>query len=78
MPAESKAQQHLMGMAYSVKTGEQKLADLPEGVREKVKGMLRSMSDKQLREFASTKTTSLPRRVGRRGPQTRVRRARAM
>lgn len=63
MPAKSKSQQHLMGMALSVKRGEKKLSELPEGVRDEVRSLLRSMSDKQLREFASTKTSSLPERA---------------
>jgi len=64
MPATSKAQQALMGMALSVKRGEKKLSEMPDGVRDKLKSMMRSMSDRTLKEFASTQTKGLPRRVG--------------
>jgi hypothetical protein len=65
MPAKSEAQQHLMGMALAVKRGEKRLRDLPEDVRGKVSSVLRSMSEKTLREFASTSTKRLPARKGR-------------
>lgn len=55
MPAKSEAQRRLMGMALSVKRGQQEMKDIPEGVRPTVKGLLRSMSDKQLREFAMSR-----------------------
>ncbi len=54
MPAKSEAQRHLMRMALAVKRGQQEMKDIPEGVRPTVKGLLRSMSDKQLREFAAS------------------------
>lgn len=55
MPAKSEAQRHLMGMALAVKRGQQKMEDVPEGVKSTVRGILRSMSEKQLREFAAAR-----------------------
>lgn len=51
MPAVSKAQQALMAMALHN----------PKAVQTKNKGVLK-MSDKQLGEFAKTKTKKLPKR----------------
>jgi len=58
--AVSKSQQRLMGLAYSVKKGETKLSDIEdEGLREKVKGIVDSMTEKELKEFAETSHTEL-------------------
>ena len=56
MPARSKSQQRLFGMALEAKrTGK---AASPE-----VRKVAGSMSAKQLKDFAATKTKSLPTRV---------------
>ena len=55
MPARSKSQQALMGMALEAKrTGK---AASPE-----VRKVASNMSAKQLKDFAATKTKSLPRK----------------
>jgi hypothetical protein len=53
MPAESKAQQRLMGMALAAKRGKGEFGD-------KIKETADSMSEKQLRDFAKTKHGGLP------------------
>ena len=57
MPARSKSQQRLMGMAYACKkSGFEKCAS------EKVMKIAQSMKEKDLIDFASTKTKNLPER----------------
>jgi hypothetical protein len=53
MPAKSKAQQRLMGMALAAKRGKGHFSG-------KVQEAADSMSEKQLRDFAKTKTDKLP------------------
>lgn len=56
MPSTSKAQQRLMGMAYSLKKGEMD----PKDASQEVKDLADSMTLKQLKDFASTKHEGLP------------------
>jgi hypothetical protein len=56
MPATSKAQQRLMGMAYALKSGEMDSKDASQ----EVKDLADSMTLKQLKDFASTKHEGLP------------------
>lgn len=56
----SKKQHGLMGAAYSVEKGDKKLSDIPKSYRKKVKDVVDSMSKKQLKDFAKTKTSKLP------------------
>ena len=56
MPAKSKAQQMAAGAALSAKKGEKKKSEL-KGAS---KGMVESMSKKELEEIASTKRKKLP------------------
>ena len=56
MPAVSKVQQRLMGMAYAYKKGE---LDSKEASQE-VKDLADSMTLQQLKDFASTKHDDLP------------------
>lgn len=65
-----------MGMALAYKRGKLKAKDIPERVRNKVKQIAASMSDKQLSEYTSTKTKKLPKRVGK-GGQRRIRKVRS-
>lgn len=59
MPAVSKAQQRLMGIAYAFKKGE-----IPEDeVSDEVKDLADSMSLKKLKSYASTKHDDLPDKV---------------
>ena len=58
MPARSKKQQMAAGAALAAKRGERSKASLKGASRE----MVDSMSERQLREFASTKRTGLPRK----------------
>lgn len=63
MPATSKAQQRLMGIAYSVKNGDSKLSDIDSSYRDKVKELVDGMTLKQLKDFASTSHENLPDKV---------------
>ena len=56
MPAKSKAQQKAAGAALSAKRGDTKVKDL-KGAS---KSMYKSMSEKELDEFASTKRKGKP------------------
>jgi len=53
MPAKSQAQQHAAGAALAAKRGEQKVSDL----KGPSKSMYDSMTEEQLEELASTKST---------------------
>ena len=58
MPARSKKQQMAAGAALAAKRGERSKASLKGASRE----MVDSMSERQLREFASTKRRGLARK----------------
>jgi hypothetical protein len=58
MPARSKKQQMAAGAALAAKRGERSKASLRGASRE----MVETMSEQQLREFASTKRRGLPRK----------------
>lgn len=58
MPAESKAQQRLMGMVHAYQKGELKS---PSG---KVKDVAKHISKKDAKDFASTKSKGLPEKKG--------------
>lgn len=57
MPAKSKAQQALFGMALAVRRGEMKRAEVSDEILKIVDG---EMTDKEIEDFASTKRKSLP------------------
>ena len=59
MPSTSIAQQHLMGMAYSLKKGEMD----PKDASQEVKDLADSMSLQDLKDFASTKHKGLPKKA---------------
>ena len=61
MPAKSKAHQRAAGAALSAKRGETPKSEL-KGVS---KEMERSMSERQLEEFASTKIKGKPEHVSK-------------
>jgi hypothetical protein len=61
MPARSKKQQMAAGAALAAKRGKRSKASLKGPSRQ----MARSMSEKQLRDFAKTKRKKLPRKRGR-------------
>ncbi|MBX5141626.1 DUF3008 family protein [Rhizobium lentis] len=61
MPAKSKAQQKAAGAALSAKRGETPKKEL----RDASKQMEKSTSEKQLEEFASTKSKGKPEHVSR-------------
>ena len=67
MPALSKAQQRLMGAAYSVKKGDSKIGDVDPEYRDAVRDMVDGMTLKQLKDFAETKHEGLPDRVNETG-----------
>ena len=59
MPAKSKSQQQAAGAALSAKRGERSQSSL----RGASKSMNRSMSEKQLREMASTSRKGKPKKA---------------
>jgi hypothetical protein len=56
MPAKSKKQQMAAGAALAAKRGERSKASLKGASRQ----MVKSMSEKELRDFAKTKREQLP------------------
>jgi hypothetical protein len=56
MPAQSKSQQRLFGMALAVRRGELKRSQVDDNVLDIVDG---EMTDKQIEDFASTKHKTL-------------------
>ncbi len=60
MPAKSKAQQKAAGAALSAKRGDQPKSSLKGASKQ----MEKSMSEKQLEEFASTKHKGKPEHAG--------------
>jgi hypothetical protein len=58
MPAKSKKQQMVAGAALAAKRGQRSKSSLKGASKQ----MLKSMSEKQLRDFAKTKRKSLPRK----------------
>jgi len=63
MPSRSKTQQRLMGQAYAYKTGELKAKDLNPEYADEIKKLAKSMTEKQLKDFAKTKHKNLPEKV---------------
>jgi hypothetical protein len=61
MPAKSKAQQKAAGAALAAKRGDEPVKDLKGASR----SMYKSMSEKQLHEFAATKTKGKPDHVSK-------------
>ncbi|PYL23820.1 MAG: DUF3008 domain-containing protein [Verrucomicrobia bacterium] len=61
MPAKSKKQQMAAGAALAAKRGKRSKSSLRGASR----GMYKSMTKKQLREFAKTKRKRLPRKKRR-------------
>jgi hypothetical protein len=61
MPAKSKAQQKAAGAALSAKRGETKKSQLKGASKE----MVKSMSEKQLEELASTRRKGKPEKVSK-------------
>jgi hypothetical protein len=59
----SKSQQRLMGQAYAYKKGDLKSKDLNPEYADKIKDLAKSMTKKQLKDFASTKHDKLPNKV---------------
>lgn len=63
MPSVSKSQQKLMGQAYAYKSGGLKSKDLNPRWADEIKELAKSMTKKQLKDFASTKHENLPNKV---------------
>lgn len=60
MPAQSKSQQRLMGVAYAVKSGDMQLSDVDVAYRDKVESLVDGMTKKDLKKYAETKHDDLP------------------
>jgi hypothetical protein len=63
MPSTSKAQQRLMAQAYSLKKGVTEPGDIDPEYRKEIEDLAQGMTQKQLKDFASTKHKGLPDRV---------------
>lgn len=63
MPARSKTQQRLMGLSYAFKSGDVKSKDLNPKYADEIKKISKSMTKKQLKDFAKTKHKGLPEKV---------------
>ena len=63
MPSKSKSQQRIMGLAYAYKSGDVKSKDLNPKYADEVKKISKSMTKKQLKDFAKTKHKGLPEKV---------------
>ena len=61
MPAKSKAQQKAAGAALAAKRGDIKKSELKGASR----GMMESITEKELRDMASTKRKGKPEHVGK-------------
>ena len=59
MPAVSPKQQRLMAQAYALKTGKKKKSDIKPEYREEISKVAKSMTKKQLRDFAKTKHSDM-------------------
>ena len=60
MPAKSKAQQALFGMALAVRKGEMKRSDVDKNVLDIVDG---DMTNKEIEDFSKTSHKSLPQHL---------------
>jgi hypothetical protein len=60
MPAKSKSQQRLFGMALAVRRGELKHSDVDQSVLDIVNS---NMSNKEIEDFAKTKHTELSNKI---------------
>ena len=63
MPAVSKSQQSLFGQAYAVKIGELSPSKLNPKYRDEIVRLSKSMTEKELKAYASTKHKKLPDHV---------------
>ena len=63
MPAVSPEQQRLMAQAYALKTGKKKKKDLKPEYAEQISKLAKSMTAKQLRDFAKTKHSSMKENI---------------
>lgn len=63
MPSKSKSQQRLMGQAYAYKKGDLKAKDLNPKYADEIKDLAKSMTKKQLEDFAKTDHKGLPQKV---------------
>jgi hypothetical protein len=72
MPSVSKSQQRLMGQAYAYKTGDIKLKDLDPKYADEIKDLAKSMTKKQLRDFAKTSHKGLPETKSKKKNESRI------
>ena len=63
MSAVSKAQQALFGQAYAIRIGELSPSDLDPKYRDEIVKLSKSMTEKELKAYASTKHKKLPDHV---------------
>jgi hypothetical protein len=60
--AANEASRRLMTMALAVKHGQTLMKDIPDGVKPSVRGVLRSLSERQLRDLAE-RTMDRPKKI---------------
>lgn len=71
MPAKSKAQQKLFGVALSVKRGETQLSDIDdEKIRKSVSNIVDNMTEKEIEKYASVSHKNLPNKIDEEGEAT--------
>ncbi|RLI53357.1 MAG: DUF3008 domain-containing protein [Candidatus Thorarchaeota archaeon] len=75
MPAKSRAQRGLMGMALALKRGDVTIEDIPRGVRKRITQITKDMTEEQLADFTRTPEERLPKKKV--GTPSRMRKARA-
>jgi hypothetical protein len=63
MPAKSKSQQRLMGVAYAVKKGDMQLSDVDASYKDEVNDLVNNMSLNSLKKYAATKHDNLPENI---------------
>lgn len=63
MPAKSKAQRKLFGMANAVANGDKKLSDFPVSLQKKIKSITGSMSNAEISKYAKSKEKKLPKKL---------------
>lgn len=59
MPSVSESQRRLFGIALSVKRGKTKINDVPSDIRKAVQRIVKTMSEKKIKEFAKKPTKAL-------------------
>jgi len=68
MPAKSQAQQRFMGIVHAIQKGDAKASDFSKDAQDTAK----EMKPSDAKDFASTKHTGLPKKVGKEGVEQKL------